>query len=119
MTTSLVRGRRQDRERISAFDALVAAPFDLSTGPLIMPASARLAISHSAALTLGQVTITIVPGRLGFSHPEMVADDIYKGAWAEKGTRVSQSGAPAGDFKVLLVNPIDGTTTVIATQTIA
>ena len=109
MTSSLVRGRRLDRERLSAFDALIAAPHDLgASGPLVMPASARLALSHSAALTLGQITISITPGRVGFSHPSMVADDIYKGAWAEEGTRVSQADAPAGTLTLYLVNPIDG-----------
>ena len=118
MTTSLVRGRRQDRERISAFDALVASPHDLGASDLVMPASARLAISHSAALTLGQITISITPGRVGFSHPAMPANDLYKGSWAEEGTRVSQSGAPAGTLTVYLVNPIDGTVEPIAQQVV-
>lgn len=110
--------RRKDREAISAFKTLIATPQDLDAGPLVMPAGARLALSHTAALTLGQVTITIVAGRRSFSHPALSADAIYKGDWAEEGTRVTQTGAPVGTLSIHFVNPLDGTTKVIATQVI-
>lgn len=119
MTASIIRGRRQDRERITAFDSLVATPHDLASGPLVMPSSARLALSHSAGLTAGQVTISIVTGRVGFTHPALAADVVYRGSWAEKGTRISQSGSPAGTLKIWLVNPLDGTLETIATQVVA
>lgn len=119
MTASIIRGRRQARERITAFDSLIAAPHDLGASDLVMPASARLAISHSAALSLGQITISIVPGRLGFSHPAMVANAVYRGSWGEAGTRITQTGARSGQLTIYMVNPIDGTTKVIATQVVA
>ena len=118
MSASIIRGRRQDRERITAFDALIETPHDLGASDLVMPASGRLAISHTAALSLGQVTISIVTGRVSFSNPTLVANAIHRGSWAEKGTRVSQTGAPVGTLSLYLVNPIDGTTKVIATQTV-
>ena len=118
MTPETVRKRRKARERITAFAGLIATPHDLGTGALVMPAGARLALSHSAALSLGQVTITIVAGRRSFSHPALVADAIHKGDWAEKGTRVTEAGAPSGTLSLYHVNPLDGTLDVIATQVI-
>ena len=69
-------------------------------------------------LQWGIIALPFSTGRVSFSHPAMVADDIYKGSWAEKGTRISQTGAPVGTLTVYLVNPIDGTTKIIATQTV-
>ena len=107
--------RRKARERITAFDALVATPHDLGTGPLVLPAAARLALSHTVALSAGQVTITTVAGRRQWSHPALAADAIHRGDWAEADHRVTASGTPLGTLTLHMVNPLDGTLAVIAT----
>ena len=48
----------------------------------------------------------------------MAADAIHKGNWADEDSRVTVAGAPVGTLFLHLVNPIDGTTKVIATQTV-
>ena len=83
-----------------------------------MPASARLAISHSAGLSLGQVTVTIVEGRRTFSNPALLADEIHKADFGDEGTRIKQVGAPAGTFRLFHVDELNGVTTLIATQVI-
>jgi hypothetical protein len=83
-----------------------------------MPAPGRLALSHSAGLSLGEVTVTLVEGRRFFSHPALDSDEIHRGDWAEEGVRVTQAGAPSGILFLYLVNPLDGTLDVIATQVV-
>jgi len=99
---------RQKREALTAFNALIAAPHDLGASDLIMPAGARLALSHSAGLVRGEVTVVTVAGRRSWSHPALGADAPFKGDWADEGSRVSLSGVPVGTATLYLVNPLDG-----------
>jgi hypothetical protein len=112
-----MKTRRSDRENLSAFAALIATPHDLGAGALTTPAPGRLALSHSAGLSSGQVTVA-VGSRRGFSHPALDADQVHRGYHAEKGVEVTQTGAPTGTLSVYLVNPFDGTYDLIATEVV-
>ncbi len=114
----LVRERRRDRANLSAFRALLAAPHDLGAGPLVMPAPGRLALAHSAGLAAGQVTVS-VGARRSFSHPALAADEVHRGIHAEEGFAITQTGAPLGTLSLYLVDPLDGTHALIATQVVA
>lgn len=84
----LARERRRDRANLSAFRVLFAAPHDLVTGPLVMPAPGRLALSHPAGLA---------------------AAEGHRGIHAEEGFAIAQTGAPLGTLSPYLVDPLDGT----------
>ena len=113
----LKRKRRSKRQNLSALKALVAAPHDLDSGALVMPAGARLAISHSVGLSAGQVTIA-VGDRREFTCPALAADEVHRGIHAERGFAVTQTGAPAGTIRIYLVDPLDGTHARIAFQAV-
>ena len=64
------------------------------------------------------MTVTLVEGRRFFSHPALDPDEIHRGDWAEESVRVTQAGAPSGTLSLYLVNPLDGTLDVVATQVV-
>ncbi len=112
-----LRRRRRERERDKSYDGLVAANHDFgsiaagasSVANLALPAGARLAISHSVALDAEDVTVTIAGANINFTHPALVADEIYRGAWGEETMVVTigrGAGAPAGDFILYMVSPL-------------
>ncbi len=114
-----LRRRRQGREAITALQPLVDTPHDLGSGPLRMPAGARLAISHSAGLSQGDVTVSLGNGA-GFTHPALAADQVFRGVWAERGQDVTVTGVPSGTLTVHAIDPLDaGRTLVIATRVVA
>ena len=114
----VARQRRQARRDLTELDGILATPHDLGSGPLVIPAGARLAVSHSAGLTSGQVTVAI-GDRLEFSHPALAADAVHRGDWAERGMSISQTGAPTGTLSLYIVDPFDGTARLVATQVVA
>lgn len=114
----LIRRRRRAREATSAFRFLISAPHDLSTGPLLMPGQGRLAMSHSAALSAGQVNISAEGGRQ-WTHRALVADAIALGNWAGENSRVTQVGSPTGTLSLFVQNNLDGTFAKIAQQVVA
>ena len=110
-----LRHNRKERELDKAFDVLVATPHDFGTlaadstsvTNLAMPAGARLAIAVDVVLDAEDVTITIAGASLGFTHPALLADQIYRGVWAEKTMVVSvtrEIGCPAGAFTLYQVD---------------
>lgn len=118
------RLRRDQRERrdLSAFAALLAAPHDLGDGTdgLVLPARARLAISHEAGMSEGDVVVHIAgDGDLDFTHPELAADEVHRGNWGERGMTVTVEnvGAPEGALTLYLIDPF-GRPLPIATATL-
>jgi hypothetical protein len=118
----------RDRNRRTAmalmrFSALVGAPVDLgnvaaagTSDELVLPANARLAVSHTAALDLAVVTINVGAG--SFSHPALAADAIHKGNFGEAGrvVTIERGAAPAGTFTLYVVD-MQGVPRAIATVT--
>lgn len=118
-TPAQLRSHRQKlREATSSFRFLIASPHDMAADPiLVLPAGARLAISHSIGLGAGQVTITTEGGR-SWTHKALAADSVALGNWHEDNARVTQVGAPVGTLSLYVQNPLDGTFALIATQII-
>lgn len=121
--------RRQSYERriIKQFDSLIETPhtFDnlaasSSTATnFSLPANGRLAISHSASLPAGHVSIDVGANR-SFSHPALNADEPFKGGlYGEEGQEVvltRGTGGNAGTFSLYVVTP-SGVRETIATCT--
>jgi hypothetical protein len=82
-------------------------PSATSTTNLSMPANGRLAISHSVALSAGDVTINI-GDRQEFNHPALAIDEIYRGIRAEEDMVVSitrnNANVITGNFSIYLVD---------------
>lgn len=113
-----LRRRTRARSSLRAIDSLVTTPHDLGSGPLRMPAGARLAISHSVGLTAGEVTVSLGNGA-SFSHPALVADVLFPGLWAEKGQDVTVSGAPTGTLTLHVLDPFSNVPLAVATRVVA
>lgn len=113
-----VRGRiceaQSARLDFTRFRALIASPANLSA-PLVLPGRARLAISHSVGLTLGQVTVAL--GHQHFSHPALTAGQVWRGYTGERTNVVTVTGSPTGVLKLYIVDPF-GRHKVIGTLTV-
>lgn len=109
-----VQQNRKVEQDLNDFEVLIATPHDFgsvvadgaSPTPLEMPANARLAISHSAALTIGDVTVDIGANR-SFGHPTLDADVVFKGVWGEQQQDIiinRGSSVAAGTLSVYIVD---------------
>lgn len=99
-----------------AFDGLAA---DGSTSTNFnLPANGVLALSHSVAVSAGNITIN-VGDRRTFESGDLESDEVQQGIWGEEGQKVSitRDGASiAGTFTLYLVDSF-GKNTAIATCT--
>ncbi len=125
----VVRKRQRLRRDVDLYlraTGLVAAPFGLGTPhdfgatgstALVLPGSARLAVSHSAGITEDTLEITVV-GHGTFRTPTLAADIIHKGEWVEKGKSVTitRNGAAVGVVTVHILDDV-GRTLIIGTAT--
>lgn len=109
-----LRKNRRERERDKAFRFLEATPhvFDAlaASGTTVtnfsMPAGARLALSHSVAMSAEDVTVNITAGR-SFSHAALAADENARGNVAEETMEISLTRSAAliaGTFTLYFVD---------------
>jgi hypothetical protein len=117
---------RQERRGTTELKTLVATPHDFgnlaadatTVTNLSMPTNARLALSHSVAVSLGDITVNI-GGRKNFGHPDLDADIVQRGQVAEEGMVISitrGAAAIAGTFTLYFVDPY-GVAVAIGTAT--
>lgn len=114
------RGRRD----LSAFQALIDSPHDFGAisaegaeNTLSIPAQARLAISCSDAILLGQVNVTAGEQRT-FSTPDLEADELFKGCVAEADQVIDISSDGATGTLSLFIIDWAGDEHLIGTGTI-
>lgn len=66
------------------------------------------------------LTVTHVDPRREFTHPELDADQIHPGDFAEKGSSVEVPGVPSGTLTLWVLNPFDESVAhAIATKVVA
>lgn len=110
------RRDRLKRELDKAFAALITDPHDFGTiaadntsvEDMTMPAGARLALALSVSIDAEDIAINVTGGgHPSFTHPDLDADEIHRGDWAEENRVVSvtrEAGCPAGDFTLYQVD---------------
>lgn len=104
------RERRRAAQRQRAFDADAATPFDMGTvaagnplpTPYPMRAASRLAVSFSAPLTAGQLTVSIGARTLG--TPALTADEIRRLEFGERNEDVVPQSAIAGTVTLYVLD---------------
>jgi hypothetical protein len=117
---------RAERRGTTELAALIATPHafgnlaadSTTVTNLSIPTNTRLAISHSVGVSLGDITVNI-GGRKTFSHPDLDADIVHRGQWAEEGMVISitrGAAAIAGTFTLYFVDPY-GVAVAIGTAT--
>lgn len=81
-----IRENRKDREDLSKFRLLRAAPTNLGTNSLAglkLPGSGIIAFSYSASLAAGNISIAVSGGRT-LLNPALVANQLDRLGWFEK-----------------------------------
>lgn len=86
------RKSRKERQDITAFNALVAAPGDLAAG-VVMPANVQLYVACDEALA--DVTALLTIKGVDYGAPASDAGDLFHVGWIEKDVTVTKkTGAP-------------------------
>lgn len=66
----------------------------------------------------GDVTVSLGNGA-SFTHPSLMADEIFSGSWGEAGQDVTVPGVPTGTLTLYAVNTLDeGKLVTIGTQVV-
>lgn len=112
---ALARQKRKERHDFQLFEDLIAAPFDFGSlvaeavsPALTLPGSGQLGISHSAALSAGDITVSSGIAK-AFTTPDQAADIVWPGFWGEKThlvTLTRGTGGNAGTITLYLRGPL-------------
>lgn len=105
------RERRRALSRERSFSAQIASPFDLgsaaaagdSPNPLVLLDSINVAVSFSAAITAGQLTIDTNRGKT-LGTLALAADEIHRLGFFEKNVSLTPSCAIAGDVTIYILS---------------
>lgn len=100
------RRRRRAAENLDKFEGDVAAPFSMGTvaapnplpAPYPMRANARIAVSFSAVVAAGQLTLAV--GSAVLKTPVLAANEIYRLEVAARDQDITPTSAIAGTVKI-------------------
>ena len=106
--------RRRNRQNETKFATLIASPFNMAGGALILPANADLAYSYSVNLSASTLSLSLQNGRV-IKNKALIAGVKTRFGWFERAFKITPSCAVAGTLSIYLAQGL-GRYALIATR---